>query len=66
MKRSHDQGYSSKGKHLIGTGFRGSLHYQNGRRPGSVQEGMALEELRILHLVGKANMRRLLSSKQLG
>jgi hypothetical protein len=54
------QGNSFKGKHLI----RSGLHYHD-RKHGSAQEGMALEELRVLHLVPKANRRRL-TSRQLG
>ena len=30
--------------------FRGSVHYQHGRKHGSVQVVMVLEELRVLHL----------------
>ena len=36
-----------------------SVHYHHGRKHGSVQAGMVLEELRVLHLVLKANRRRL-------
>jgi hypothetical protein len=32
--------------------FRGSVHYQ-GREHGSIQAGIVLEELRILHLIWK-------------
>ena len=40
--------------------FRGSAHYHQGRKHGSVQTGMMLEkELRILHPVPKTNRRRL-------
>jgi hypothetical protein len=45
--------------------FRGSVHYHHGRKHGSIQAGMTLEELRVIHLVLKANRRRL-ASKQLG
>jgi hypothetical protein len=43
--------------------FRGSVHYHHGRKHGSVQVGMLWEELRVLHLVPKANRRRLTSRK---
>jgi hypothetical protein len=45
--------------------FRGSVYYHQGRKHGSVQSGMVLEELRVLHLVLKAN-RRLASRKLRG
>jgi hypothetical protein len=38
--------------------FRGSVYYQGGKHD-SIQAGMVLEELRVLHLVPKANRRRL-------
>ena len=44
--------------------FRGSVHYQGGSMEAS-QAGMAQEELRVLHLVPKANKRRL-AFRQLG
>jgi hypothetical protein len=44
----------------IAYSFRGSVHYHHGRKHGSVQAGMVLEMLRVLHLVPKANRRRLL------
>jgi hypothetical protein len=34
--------------------FRGLVHYHHGRKHGSLQTDMALEELRVLHLVLKA------------
>ena len=34
--------------------FRGSVHYHHGGKHGSVQAGMVLEELRVLHLDPKA------------
>lgn len=40
------------------TRFRGSVHYPHGRKPGSVQAGLALEELRILHLVSKGKQEK--------
>jgi hypothetical protein len=46
--------------------FRGSVHYHHGRKHGSIQAGMELKELRVLHVVAKAKRRRLLSSRQLG
>ena len=30
--------------------FRGLVHYHHGMKHGSIQAGMALEELRVLHL----------------
>ena len=45
--------------------FRGSVHYSHGWKHESVQEGMVLEELRVLHLVLKVNRRRL-AFRQLG
>jgi hypothetical protein len=38
--------------------FRGSVHYHHGRKHGSVQAGMALEELRVLYLDPKAARKR--------
>lgn len=49
-------------KHLIGLAynFRGSVHYQHGRKHGSVLAGMVLEkELRVLHLDQKSARIRL-------
>lgn len=40
------------------TRFRGSVHSPHGRKPGSVQAGLALEELRILHLVSKGKQEK--------
>jgi len=37
--------------------FRGSVHYHQGRKHGSIQAGIALEERRVLHLVLKGNKR---------
>jgi len=45
--------------------FRGLVHYHHSRKHGSVQADMVLEELRVLHLIPKANRRRL-ASRQLG
>lgn len=33
--------------------FRGSVHYLYGGKHGSIQEGMALEEVRVLFLIPK-------------
>jgi hypothetical protein len=42
--------------------FRGSVHYHHGRKHGSIQADMVLEkELRVLHLVLKANRRKTVS-----
>jgi hypothetical protein len=62
VKRHHDQG-----KHLIGAGlqFRGSAHYQQGRKHSSIQAHMLLEELGVLHLHPKEARSRL-TSRQLG
>jgi hypothetical protein len=32
-----------------------SVHYRHGGKHGNIQAGMALEELRVLHFVLKAN-----------
>jgi hypothetical protein len=45
--------------------FRGSVHYHHGRKHGNIQADVALEEVRVLHLVPMAN-RRILFSRQLG
>jgi hypothetical protein len=42
--------------------FRGSVHYHQGRKYGSIQAGMVQEELKLLPLVPKAARRRLASS----
>jgi hypothetical protein len=42
--------------------FGSSVHYHHGRKHGSIQADMMLEELRVLHLTPKAN-RRLASAK---
>jgi hypothetical protein len=39
--------------------FRGSVHYHQGRKHGSLQADMVLEELRVLQLDLKAARRRL-------
>jgi hypothetical protein len=38
--------------------FRSSVHYHQGRKHGSIQAGMVLEELRVPQLVPKANRRK--------
>jgi hypothetical protein len=53
VKRHHDRGNSSKGKHLIGASlqFRGLVHYHHGGKHGGMQADTVLEEqLRVLHL----------------
>lgn len=66
VERPHDQGNSYNGEHLIGGGFRfwGSVHCHHGRKHGSIQADMVLEEMIVLNLVLKANRR--LASRQLG
>lgn len=67
VKRHHDQDKCYKGQHLTGLahGFLGSVHYLQGRKPGSMQAGVALEiEMRVLHLVLKGTLG--LSSRQPG
>ena len=56
MKRHHDQGNSYKEQYFTGAG----LQAHHGWRHPSVQAGMALEELKFLHLVLKANRRLLI------
>jgi hypothetical protein len=46
--------------------FRGSVHYHHGRKHGSLQADMVLEELRALHLVLKAARRRVPTLVELG
>jgi hypothetical protein len=66
MKRHHDQSNSYKENHLIGAGLQVQRISSLSSRweHGSFQEGMVLEELRVLHLVSKAD-RRKLSFRQL-
>ena len=45
--------------------FRGPVHYHHGRKHGSVQADMALEEPKVLHLHCKEARNRL-SHRQLG
>jgi hypothetical protein len=62
VKRPHDQGNSYKNLSLgLAYSFRDSIHYHHGRKHGSTQADMVLEELRALHLDPKA-ARRTLSS----
>jgi hypothetical protein len=54
VKRQHNQGHSYQGNISLGLvyTFRGSVHYHHGRKYGSTQAGMVLEELSlsVLHL----------------
>jgi hypothetical protein len=62
MNRHHDQGNSYKEQHLIGVGLevlRFSPPSSSLLEAWQRQAGMALGELRVLHLVTKANSRRL-------
>ena len=61
MKRQHDHSNSYRGKNPLGLAysFRGLVHYHHGRKHGSIQADMVLEEPRILHLDPKAPRRRL-------
>jgi hypothetical protein len=64
LKRHQDQGNSYKGQHLIGAGLS-ILRFSplsSRQEHGSMQAGMVLEELRILHLHPKEAGSRLLSS----
>jgi hypothetical protein len=38
--------------------LKGSVHYHQGRKHGSIQTGMALEELKVLHLVLKSKQEK--------
>jgi hypothetical protein len=44
--------------------FRGSVHDHQGGKHGSIQADMVQEELRVLHLVPRANRKRLASRQQ--
>jgi hypothetical protein len=61
VKTYHEQGKSYKGKYLIEAGlqFQKLSHYHHAEKHGCIKAGMTLEELRVLHLVQKAIMRRL-------
>ena len=53
VKRHHYPNNFYKGKHFIGAGlkFRGSAHYQHGRKHSSMQADTVLEkELRVLYV----------------
>ena len=67
MNRHHDQGKSYKGQHLIGAGLQVQRFSPLSSRweHGSIQAGMAQEELRVLCLHPKAASGRL-TSRQLG
>jgi hypothetical protein len=60
VNRHHDQGNSYMDNISLGLAyrFRGSSRQEH----GSIQAGMALQELRALHLVLKATSRRLACS----
>jgi hypothetical protein len=60
VKRHHDQGNYLKGNISLGLAysFRASVHYL-GRKHGSMQADIVLEEPRVLHLDSKAARRRL-------
>lgn len=58
VKKRHDQGNSTKGQHLIGSGlhFRGLVHHCHSRKHGGTQADPVLEkELRHLHLYSKGS-----------
>jgi len=61
VSRNHD-----RGQHLVGAGLQvqGFGPLSSRQEHGSIQAGMAKEELRIQHLVPKANRR--LASRKLG
>lgn len=67
MNLHHDQDNFYKGQHLIGAGLQVQRFSRLSSRQehGSIQAGMMEEKLRVLHLIPKANRRRL-ASKQLG
>jgi hypothetical protein len=43
VKRHHDHSNSYKGRHLIGSEFRGLVHCHHGRKHGRVQADMVLK-----------------------
>ena len=59
MNKHRDQGDCYKGQHLIGAGLQVQRFSPVSSRQeyGSIQAGMLQEELRVLHLVMKVNMR---------
>jgi hypothetical protein len=64
VKRHHDQGKSYKKQHLIGAGLQVQRLSSLSRwEHGSIQAGMAQEELRVLYLHPKAASGRLTSRK---
>jgi hypothetical protein len=67
MNRHHDQGNPYKDNIKLGLAYRlrGSVHYYQGGNMDSIQIGMVLAELRVLHLHLKAAS-RILTSRQLG
>ena len=66
-KRHHDQGNSYKGQHLVRVGLQVQRFspLPSRQEHGSIQAGIVLEELRVLHLHLK-DARRRLASRQLG
>jgi hypothetical protein len=56
VNRDHDQGNSYKEQHLIGDGFQvqRSSRLSSRQEHGSIQVGMTLEKLRVLHLPEEA------------
>jgi hypothetical protein len=58
VKRHHSQGHSYKGEQLTGAGLQ-VQRYHHGRKHGSVQADVVLEEPKVLHLDLKAARRRL-------
>jgi hypothetical protein len=50
----------------LGYKFRGSVHYHHGRKHGSTQADLMLEELRVLCLVPKTNIRLPCNQKDSG
>jgi hypothetical protein len=67
VNRHNDQGNSYKDNIELGLAyrFRGSVHYHQSRKHGSIQAGMMQMELRVLLLHLKAASGRL-PSRQLG
>ena len=66
VNRCHNQSNSHKGQHFIGAGLLGQRFSPVSSRQehGSIQAGMVLEKLRVLHLHLKAAS-RILTSRQL-
>ena len=64
VSRHHDQGESYKGQYLIGPGLQVQRFSPLSSRQehGSAQAGIVQEELRVLHLILKANRRILVFS----